>query len=376
MAKNSIRVLIVDDSAFARFSISKQIQADPEIQIIDTARNGIEALEKIKKLRPDVVTLDVEMPQMDGLTTLRHIMKDYPTPVVMLSSLTVEGTDTTIKALNRGAVDFFAKPSPAAPAGLHDDVVGDLVEKIKTAAKVDRSWLMKQASKMPDESEKPRQKPATVAVKRSSSMRRVIVLGSSTGGPKALNQVIPNLPGNLPATILMVQHMPIGFTKALAERLNSESELFVKEAEEGDIIKAGHVFLAPGGKHMTVDENGKLHLNGNPSECGLRPAVNVTMDSAVQVYQESVLGVVLTGMGSDGMRGTGLIKQFGGEVVVEHESTCVVYGMPKSVVEAGHADVALPLPQIAVEIIKRCKTVKMNPKLEEFNRWMTLNTVT
>ncbi|MDY6911142.1 MAG: chemotaxis response regulator protein-glutamate methylesterase [Chloroflexota bacterium] len=355
-----IRVLIVDDSAFARFSISKQLSSDPEIEIIDTARNGIEALAKIKDLKPDVVTLDVEMPQMDGLTALGHIMSDYPTPVVMLSSLTVEGTDTTFKALNLGAVDFFAKPSPTAPAGVNDDVVGDLVAKVKVAAGIDRLRLKVMVK---ERLEKPRtivpsRNIEGIAKRRqlhSPSRHRLIILGSSTGGPRALNELIPMLPGDLPAAILMVQHMPVGFTKSLAERLNDSAELDVKEAQTGDILSPGLALLARGGYHMTVDANGKIGLNMAPQECGLRPAVNVTMESAAQHYGKTILGVVLTGMGNDGTRGCGLIKDVEGEVIVEDQSTCVVYGMPRSIVDSGYADSILPLHRIADEIVKRCQ---------------------
>lgn len=346
-----IRVLIVDDSAFARFAISKQISADPGIEIIDTARDGIEALDKIRHLKPDVVTLDVEMPQMDGLTALRRIMSDYPTPVVMLSSLTGDGTETTLKALELGAVDFFLKPSAVAPAGIRAEVVSDLLSKIKTAARVNVSRLRpagRPAKPGPGGGKKP-------TTRRSVLQRRVIVLGCSTGGPRALNEVIPMLPGDLPASMLVVQHMPPGFTRSLAQRLDAISEIDIKEAQEGDTMRPGLALLAPGGYHMTVDANGRVTLNQEPTECGLRPAANVTMESAVRSYGQSVLGVVLTGMGHDGTRGTALIKRAGGEVIVEDESTCVVYGMPRSVVESGNADTVVPLPEIAGEISRRCR---------------------
>ncbi|MDD5092900.1 MAG: chemotaxis response regulator protein-glutamate methylesterase [Dehalococcoidia bacterium] len=347
---NSISVLIVDDSAFARFAISKQIGAHPEMKVIGTARDGIDALEKIKQLKPDVVTLDVEMPKMDGLAVLKHVMSEYPTPVIMLSSLTSEGAETTLKALDMGAVDFFLKPSSAAPAGLSPEMVNDLVTKIRMAAKTDVS-RMKTIATVPRKSqamEKKARKP------RASIQNKVIVLGCSTGGPRALHRVIPSLPGDLPAAMLVVQHMPPGFTKSLANRLNDLSEVEVREAQEGDALKPGLVLLAPGGSHMTVNEGGRVSLNQGPMECGLRPAANVTMESVAKAYQKTALGVVLTGMGNDGTRGAGLIKKFGGEVVVEDESTCVVYGMPKSIVDAGYADRVLPLSQIAGEITKRC----------------------
>ena len=184
---------------------------------------------------------------------------------------------------------------------------------------------------------------------------RVVVLASSTGGPRALAEVLPRLPDNLPAPILAVQHMPAGFTQSLAERLNESCQLSVKEAEEGDRIQAGVVLLAPGGKHMTVDSEGRIALNQGPQECGLRPAANITMQSAAEAFGASVLAVVLTGMGSDGTRGSGLIKKAGGEVIVQDEASCVVYGMPKSIVEAGYADAIVPLSEIPAEILRRCE---------------------
>ena len=345
-----IRVLIVDDSAFARFSISKQISGDSEIEIVDTAHDGVDALDKIKKLKPDVVTLDVEMPRMDGLTALGHIMSDYPTPVVMLSSLTGEGTETTLRALDMGAVDFFLKPSPTAPAGIDDGVVGDLVEKIRAASRISISQLRAMA----------RSKRTVSATKlaspkrRALSQRRVVIIGCSTGGPRALNELLPMIPGDLPAAILVVQHMPMGFTKSLAARLNEVAEFEVREADVGDVISPGLALFAPGGYHMLVDPSGHISLNRGPQECGLRPAVNTTMESAAQSYGRFTLGVVLTGMGNDGTRGAAQIRGAGGEVIVEDESTCVIYGMPKSVIEAGFADKVLPLSEIAGEIAKRC----------------------
>lgn len=345
-----IKVLIVDDSAFARFSIAKRLRSDSQIDVIGHAGDGIEALEQTKKLNPDVVTMDVTMPRMDGIEAVEQIMQECPTPIVMLSALTAEGADVTIKALQMGAVDFFLKHSLVSPVGKDGDIQ-ELIDKIKIASKVDRIQL-KMPSKKPSILKKPGDKPPKIHV---STMNRVIVLGSSTGGPRALNQVIPTIPGDIPAGILLVQHMPVGFTKSLAERLNDASELDVKEAESGDILKPGHVLIAPGGSHMTVDTDFGIDLNQGPQECGLRPAVNITMESAVNAFGNAVLGVVLTGMGSDGKRGAGLIRKAGGQVIVEHESTCVVYGMPKSVVEAGYADSILPLHKVVSEVVARCK---------------------
>ncbi len=349
MAENT-KVLIVDDSAFARFSIAKRLRTDPAIEVIGHASDGIEAIEQTKSLQPDVVTMDVTMPRMDGIEAVERIMDECPTPIVMLSALTAEGTEVSMRALELGAVDFFLKNSLVSPVGDGENIA-ELLDKLKQAARIDRAQLNLLAQK-PKKGILPEVKWQK---KRSSTLSKVIVLGSSTGGPRALNQVVPMLPGDLPAGVLLVQHMPVGFTKSLSERLNNISELEIKEAEHGDILSPGIVLVAPGGSHMIVDKNGRIELNQGPQECGLRPAVNVTMESAAAVYGDSVLGVVLTGMGSDGARGSGLIKQAGGEVIVEHESTCVVYGMPKSVVEAGHADDIISLNKIAREIVARCQ---------------------
>ena len=345
MPKN-IRVLVVDDSAFARVAISKRLNAESRIEVIGQARDGIEAVEQTKNLKPDVVTMDVTMPRMDGVESVKQIMKECPTPIVMLSTLTREGADITIKALELGAVDFFLKPSVVSPAGRDEDA-GMLLEKLIAATGANLQWYGK--------TQAPEQVSPQITGKRASQIEKVIVMGSSTGGPGALNKVVPLLPGDLPASMLIVQHMPAGFTRPLAKRLSNISQFEIREAEEGDYIKPGLALLAPGGNHMLVDSEGRISLNHGPQECGLRPAVNVTMDSAVKAFGNIVLGVVLTGMGHDGTRGAELIRKAGGEVIVESTSTCVVYGMPKSIVDAGYADITLPLPEIAEEIVKSCR---------------------
>jgi two-component system chemotaxis response regulator CheB len=348
MARGKVRVLVVDDSAFARVSISRQLSADSEIEVIDVARNGIEALGKVRALKPDVVTLDVEMPRMDGLTALHHIMSECPTPVVMLSSLTAEGATETITALERGAVDFLVKSRSSVRPLDSEYMVEDLRTKVKQAATVDVSRLCR------EEKEGSAGAKAKQRRRRATKTRKVVVIGSSTGGPGALRDVISSLPVDLPAPILIVQHMPPKFTKALAERLDSISLVSVKEAELGDRLVPGQALVAPGDYHMTVDEKGNIELNHLKPEHGVRPAVNVTLEAVAQHYGPLSLCVILTGMGSDGTRGAALIKAAGGKVFVEHESTCVVYGMPKSIVDAGSADKILPRPEIAQAIIDAC----------------------
>lgn len=357
---HKIRVLVVDDSAFARFAIAKRISSDPEIEVVGHARDGIEALDLTRSLQPSVITMDVTMPRMDGMDAVEKIMKECPTPIVMVSALTTEGAQVTIRSLELGAVDFFCKPSVVSPVGSRESAE-ELIAKIKTAAGIDRSRLLSMA-KPSHKIDTPQSVKAARPKKQPASVqRKVVVVGASTGGPRALTDIIPQLPGDIAAAILVVQHMPEGFTKTLAERLDSLSELDVKEAERGDVIRPGIVLFAPGGRHMTIDAEGKINLNQGPLECGLRPAANITMECAVDVYGSAVLGVVLTGMGNDATRGCGLVKKAGGQVIVQHKSTCVVYGMPKAVVEAGFADAILPLPKIPEEIVKRCQVFSEMP---------------
>jgi two-component system chemotaxis response regulator CheB len=342
----------VDDSAFARTVISNKLQADPDIRVIGGARDGVEALEMVKSLRPDVITLDVTMPRMDGLAALERIMIDCPTPVIMLSALTGPQTQATIKALEIGAVDFFLKTSLSSPAGTDQAGMG-LTEKIKVAAKV--TVIGAGPRRLVKHKQQPEIKSRTT---RHPRMSHVIVIGSSTGGPKALGELIPALPRDLPAGILIVQHMPPGFTRSLADRLNNISQLDVREAQTGDTVKPEQILVAPGGRHMKVTYDGTIVLDDGPLVCGVRPSVDVTIDSAVAVYGSTTLGVVLTGMGQDGKRGASLIKGAGGKVAVEAESTCAVYGMPKSVADAGYADAVVPLPKMAQEIIRMCQSAK------------------
>jgi two-component system chemotaxis response regulator CheB len=351
--------LVVDDSAFARSMIIKRLDSDPDLEVVGFAKDGLDAVEQVRKLNPDVVTLDVTMPNLDGLGALERIMAECPTPVVMLSALTGEQTHATIKALELGAVDFFLKPAVASPAGTDTSTL-ELIEKVKIAARITRDRLgpgksnvSKTASKRNKREVQPgenQEKPGLVA-----PLQNVLVIGASTGGPRALTELIPQLPASLPAAVLIVQHMPAGFTDSFSERLNQLSDLDVKEAAKGDQLKTGQVLLAPGGYHMKVNGNGQIVLDKSPAVCGVRPSVDVTMESVVRTYGPITKGLVLTGMGSDGTFGSSLIKTVGGQITVEAESTCAVYGMPRSVVEKGYADVILPLNKIAEEICRICR---------------------
>lgn len=340
---NAVRVMVVDDSAFMRFAISQHLNEDPDLVIIGTASNGKEALQLIPQMKPDVITLDVEMPHLDGLSTLREIMAKFPRPVIMFSSLTKDGAAETIQALMIGAVDFCPKPENRLDIRAE---MAEIAAKIKQAAKAKVGSRLKKAVVEVSSPARVDNKP----VKPYRKTTPLVLIGSSTGGPGALNEVVPLLPANLPSPVLIVQHMPAGFTRSLAERLNSISPLKVKEAEPGDPLMIGQVLLAPGGFHMLLDENERIALNQKPAVHGVRPSVDVTLNSVIQRFGKNIIAVILTGMGSDGTLSASILHNSGGHVIAEHESTCVVWGMPRSVAEAGAADQILPRPQIAAAI--------------------------
>lgn len=346
MAKR-IRVLVVDDSGYVVAAVTRKLQAHPDIDVVGSAFNGLEALQKVKDLRPDVVTLDVVMPEMDGLAALQHIMAETPTPVVMLSALTAENAETTIRALEYGAVDFFLKPSVIRPAGTEpaDDT---LVNKILSAA---RTPVKGNNALLNDRENAPIRKRASI-----SPAHEVVVIGASTGGPRALMDVVPLLPDDFPAAVLIVQHMPPVFTKSLADRLNRVSQLTVEEAQDGSIVRQGMALVAPGGYHMTLVDRNRVVLDQGPPQQGVRPAINPTMKSAAKIFGSSTLGVILTGMGCDGTEGALAIRNAGGKILAQDEATSAVYGMPMSVAKAGQVNRVIPLPLMAREIIRSCQT--------------------
>ena len=348
--QEAIRVLVVDDSAFMRLTISNALNSIPNITIVGTARNGVEALELIPKLNPNVITLDVEMPQMDGLTTLRRIMNDFPRPVVMLSSLTKEGASETVHALTIGAVDFIAKPTSKANLSAIED---ELVSKVIRAA---------QTKVYPASRQRRTARPAVsikkVIEKQTRMLRsseKVLVIGASTGGPRALSSILTKLPKDIPAAILIVQHMPVGFTAQLAERFDRNSQIKVKEAEEGDQLEVGLAIVAKGGFHMVLDAEGKVSLSQAPTVHGVRPAVDVTMTAVAERFGKRSVGVVLTGMGRDGTNGAMLIHAAEGKVIAESQESSVVWGMPRSVVESGAADEVVPLEKMVPAILEALK---------------------
>lgn len=355
-----INVLVVDDSAFIRKMIKDILAMDNEIQVIDIAKNGQEAIDKLMKNEIDVITLDVEMPIMDGLTTLKNIMEKKPTAVVMLSSLTKSGADMTIQALNLGAVDFITKPSNIFK--INDDEIKSLIiDKIKVASKVKvfkKPYINKESNAINKEfsvinKEMKQEKTINLG---ADLIEDIISIGTSTGGPRALQEVIPYISENINAPIVVVQHMPPGFTKSLAERLNNISKIIVKEAENGDILKKGVAYIAPGDRHITFKKDGKhikIVLDNGEKVSGHKPSVDAMFLSLNEINFKKVIAVVMTGMGSDGTKGLKKLKERKNIIsIAEDESTCVVYGMPKSVINLGLVDKVVPLNLISKEINK------------------------
>lgn len=347
---DKIKVLIVDDSSYMRYLINKILMLHPKIEVIDTARDGVEALEKIKKLKPDVVTLDIEMPELDGIGVLKKLKEENIfLPIVVVSKLAEEGAEVTLKALELGAVDFITKPKGGTTEPLTlDKVKKELIRKVEIASKIEPEKL-KNLHRGINE----RGKIIKNYLKKDiDEIKKVIVITASTGGPTALHEVIPKLPGDIPAYIFVIQHMPSGFTKSLADKLNLLSEIEVKEAENREKIRPAVAFVAPGGYHMEINEFDNIILTTKPPVNGVRPSADVTMECIAKKYGKKSVGVVLTGMGYDGTKGCYLIKKAGGKNIAEDISTAIVDGMPSSLIKSGHCDVIAPLPKIAEEIIK------------------------
>ena len=332
-----MRVLIVDDSPFIRRMISDWLKPEPDIEIVGQCKDGNEAVEMTKSLKPDVITMDVEMPKRDGISALREIMQECPTAVLMVSSVTVEGAKLTMKALELGAVDFVTKPQGGSSLKFVE-AKEELISKIRATKGVRLSPFKQPLAKVGQ-------------VRRNTD--RVFVIASSTGGPKALASLWTALPKDFPAPILIVQHMPEGFTASLAQRLDSLGTVPCKEATERDKVTRGLALLAPGGKHMTVDKDGKIVLDTRPSLHGVRPAADFLFETASEVYGNKVVGAVLTGMGRDGAAGAVAIRNAGGFVVGESEETTAIYGMPKAAKEAGGIDAEFPLYEMAHALVSR-----------------------
>ncbi|MDX8046957.1 chemotaxis response regulator protein-glutamate methylesterase [Gracilibacillus sp. S3-1-1] len=343
------RVLVVDDSAFMRKMISNIINNSVYLEVIDTARNGQDAINKVMELKPDLVTLDVEMPVMDGISTLQEIMKKAPTAVVMLSSLTKAGADKTIEAMSLGAVDFIAKPSGSISLDIAD-IEREIIAKIEHASNANYSLKPERKTYIKEKNYKP-----------ITSNRPIVAIGSSTGGPRALQQVITKLPAGFPAPVVIVQHMPKGFTKSLADRLNRLSKVNVKEVEDGDLIVKGTVYLATGGKQFRVVERGSslyAVVKEEQPVNGHQPAVDVLFESVSTIANCQPISVILTGMGKDGSNGLVKLKQKHPRTIAisQTEETCVVYGMPQAAEKTSLVDYVEDLDRISEVLIQKIPT--------------------
>ncbi|WP_186671337.1 chemotaxis response regulator protein-glutamate methylesterase [Sporosarcina sp. BP05] len=369
---NRKKVLVVDDSAFMRKLISDFLSGHPEIEVIGTARNGKEAVEKVQTLKPDVVTMDIEMPIMDGLEALKEIMASHPVPIVMLSSTTKIGAENTILAMEYGAVDFVAKPGGAISLNLHE-VKEEILGKVIAASGVRLSTLTRKytgrrltqpiSSKTVDKAVEiptffPNRSQLTNVSKYKipKTGKTFVVIGTSTGGPRALQEVLTGLPASIGVPILVVQHMPPGFTKSLADRLDGLCDIQVKEAEDGELLEKGTAYIAPGGKHLKMIKKGLsyyVRLDAvDPPRAGHRPSVDVLLESAAEYGELNFLTVIMTGMGYDGKNGMEVLRRNGKTITIaESAKTSVVYGMPKAIKEAGFADKVVDLHDISESII-------------------------
>ena len=351
-----IRVLIVDDSAFMRTALSQMVASDPDLWVVGTASNGNDAMQRIPSLDPDVITLDVEMQGLDGLKTLNRIMAEFPRPVIMVSAVTVKDADATFNALQAGAFDYVPKQlSPASLDILH--LRDGLIAKIKAAAESRRVSQPQVLSRKP---------PLAVELPRrevSQFTPAIVALGISTGGPKALQDILPVLPADLPVPILVVQHMPHGFTAPFAKRLNSLSAVSICEAAHGDLVRPGVVYIAPSGSHMTVDRSKSrtvICLSDQPENQVHIPSVDVMMQSVAATFHSLAMGVIMTGMGSDGAQGMNAIRREGGFTLGQDEGSCAVYGMPRVCAEMGILDRIVPLSQIPHEIMQATRYRKVS----------------
>ncbi|WP_322614341.1 chemotaxis response regulator protein-glutamate methylesterase [Pseudomonas sp. BIC9C] len=372
----AVKVLVVDDSGFFRRRVSEILSADSNIQVVGTATNGKEAIDQALALKPDVITMDYEMPMMDGITAVRHIMQRCPTPVLMFSSLTHEGARVTLDALDAGAVDFL--PKNFEDISRNPEKVKQLLcEKILSISRSNRR-VSAYSAPAPVAAPAPTPAPSSVgsfgssapvrpapiptrthaATASSSAPKRkaykLVAIGTSTGGPVALQRVLTQLPASFPAPIVLVQHMPAAFTKAFAERLDKLCRISVKEAEDGDILRPGLALLAPGGKQMMIDGRGAVKILPGDERLNYKPCVDITFGSAAKSYGDKVLAVVLTGMGADGREGARLLKQGGSSIWAQDEASCVIYGMPMAIVKAELADAVYSLDDIGKHLVEAC----------------------
>ena len=361
----AVKVLVVDDSGFFRRRVSEILSSDSGIEVVGTATNGREAIDQAMALKPDVITMDYEMPMMDGITAVRNIMQRCPTPVLMFSSLTHEGARVTLDALDAGAVDFLPKNfedisrNPAKVKQLLCEKILSIARSNRRSTSFSPSPAAAPVSTPNSASAAPAPTPRTqIATPSSAPVRRkayrLVAIGTSPGGPVALQRVLTQLPANFPAPIVLIQHMPAAFTKAFAERLNSLCRISVKEAEDGDLLRPGLALLAPGGKQMMIDGRGQIKILPGDERLNYKPCVDITFGSAAKAYADKVLAVVLTGMGADGRDGARMLKEAGSQVWAQDEASCVIYGMPMAVVKANLADAVYPLDDIGRHLAEAC----------------------
>jgi two-component system chemotaxis response regulator CheB len=347
---SQIRVLVVDDSALMRKLIPQLIERDSDIHVVGTAMDGTFALKKIEELRPDAITLDLEMPRMDGIETLRQIMRTHQVPVVVVSAHTREGAATTFKALHMGAFDFVAKPQNVLAEGMQE-IAAELIEKIKAAV---ASPFRRRALLAAGIAAQPKPKRAAAVLAPAS---KLVAIGISTGGPNSLEFMLGQLPADFSATILVVQHMPAGFTETFARRLNDSCNVEVKEAQSGDILAAGRVLICPGDRHMKIRRmplGDVVVLSDDPKVNGHRPSVDVLFRSAAQEFGANAVGLLMTGMGEDGAEGLGLMRKAGALTLAQDEASSIVFGMPRAAIERGYANRVVGLDDLANTLIVHC----------------------
>ena len=346
---DQIKVLVVDDSSLVRKITTDILESDPAIRVVGTANNGKTAIFKNNKLEPDVITMDIEMPILDGLAALRYIVETNPKPVIMMSVLTQHGADATFQALELGAVDFIPKPSSMMSISVND-IAELLISKVKSAYKSQvRPGRSGQSEKKTEDS------TGKISIGKATTSNKVIGIGTSTGGPSALINVFKKFPQNFPSPVVVVQHMPEGFTKAFSERLDSISTLKVKEAEDGDRIQPGCGYVAPGHSHIEIkfeNRDNYIRVFEGDKVSGHRPSIDVLFDSLATVYGKNTVGVIMTGMGRDGASGILKIKSAGGYTIAQNEETSVVYGMNRVAVENGGINIEVPLYEITKKIVE------------------------
>jgi two-component system, chemotaxis family, protein-glutamate methylesterase/glutaminase len=349
-----IRVLVVDDSALMRKLIPQMLEREPTIKVVGTAMDGAFALKKIEELKPDVVTLDLEMPRMDGMEALRQIMRYRRVPVIIVSALSTQGASATFKALALGAFDFVTKPQDVSSNSVLREISADLIAKIKVAAHSENGkFVPPPLAGLPSE---PRRSSKS-ASRSKDAANKVVAIGISTGGPNALQYVLSQLPADFPGAILVVQHMPEGFTEMFARRLDESCAIEVKEAQSGDLLLAGRVLICPGNRHMKVRRMPRgaiVVLTDDPKVNGHRPSVDVLFRSVAQEVGANAIAVLMTGMGDDGAEAMGVVKAAGGLTIAQDEGSSVVYGMPKAAIERGHAVRVVALDALANTIQAQC----------------------